>query len=482
MAVGRRGIERRGIEAVPPQERTVRAAGLFPIWFAANIGVLSFVLGAVLASFGLDLLQAASVDLVATIGSFCLVGVVSVAGARSGLPSLTLSRAAFGRVGNFGPAALNWLSILGWEVVGSVVTAWVIVELVGVSTGVHPSRSLDVVALGASVAVSLGIGVAGYETILRFQRAASVGFGILSVPVTALLLARVHWTADLHAKAASPGAALAAGSIIAAGTGVSWLNLAADYSRYVRRDEPASAICAWVTVAASLPVTVLVLAGYLLAGQVHGLAAAPDPVVSLGHVLPRAMSVPFLVFAAGGMAAETDLACYSSGLALLALGVRARRSRTVALDAGVVAAVGLWTVLRSGRFLAGFESFLECLADPIAAWAGVVVIHTALGARVRRWRGEEALPAHYRARRGVDGVGLASWAGATMLGLATTVTPWYRGPLTMGLMGQGGFGWAIAFVAAAAAAVLGCLPPRGLVALRGASARPGGRLQPRQTE
>ncbi len=433
-------VEQRGIEPVPAAERRGRARGLFGVWFAANVGILSIVFGAVLASFGLDLVQALAVTFVATTVSFLLVGAVSVAGSWSGMPALTLSRRALGRIGNLVPAGLSWVSVLGWEVVASVVAAWALLGLAHLAVGLEPSPPADAAALGAVVAASLVLGLLGHHAILRFQRLAAVAFGALSLLLVPFLIAHTRWSTVAGGRAAPIGAVLAAGSILAAGTGVSWVNLAPDYSRYLPRTERARAVIGWTTAGATIPTVVLVLSGYLVATRVHGLATSLDPVGPVGAVLPAWLSAPYLLAAVGGMLAETDLACYSSGLTLLALGVRIRRSRTVYVDAAVVCVAGLWSMLGRQGFLGPFESFLELLAAGLSSWAGVVLADLALARTAGRRAG---LDQHYGSWPAIGGVGVAAWAAGTAVALATTVSPLFTGPLARGTLGEGSFGFVL---------------------------------------
>src|ERR1700744_4713762 len=89
-------LETRGIEPVPGSERNGHPMQLFWVWFAANISILALPLGATLV--GIDHLafwQAAVVAGIGSVGSFAVVGAVSIAGRRGGAPGLTLSRAVF---------------------------------------------------------------------------------------------------------------------------------------------------------------------------------------------------------------------------------------------------------------------------------------------------------------------------------------------------------------------------------------------------
>src|SRR5215469_10611846 len=117
-------IELHGIDAISDEERHGTPFELFWIWFAANIGILTVVYGAILASAGLNLWQSIFVTLVGSALSFALVGVLSLAGIWGGAPTLTLSRAAFGSRGNSGPTLISWLTVVGWETVLVVTAAY----------------------------------------------------------------------------------------------------------------------------------------------------------------------------------------------------------------------------------------------------------------------------------------------------------------------------------------------------------------------
>ena len=103
-------IETNGINPIPDDERHGRPLELFWIWFAANISVLGMFYGLALVTFyGLSLPQALVAGTLGTVVSFLLVGFISLAGRRGGAPTLTLSRAPFGVVGNALPTVVSYL-------------------------------------------------------------------------------------------------------------------------------------------------------------------------------------------------------------------------------------------------------------------------------------------------------------------------------------------------------------------------------------
>lgn len=86
---------------------------LFFIWFAANLGILGIVYGAVIVSYGLSFLQSILIAIIGPL-SFVLVGYISVAGRDSGAITFMLSRAPFGFKGNHIPALIGWVGQVGW--------------------------------------------------------------------------------------------------------------------------------------------------------------------------------------------------------------------------------------------------------------------------------------------------------------------------------------------------------------------------------
>src|SRR6059036_324987 len=84
-------VEQNGINPISQEERHGKPFELFWVWFAANIGILGVVYGAILIGYKLNLWQSIFVALIATAVSFILVGILSIAGVWGGAPMLTLS-------------------------------------------------------------------------------------------------------------------------------------------------------------------------------------------------------------------------------------------------------------------------------------------------------------------------------------------------------------------------------------------------------
>ncbi|KKY14361.1 putative purine-cytosine permease [Phaeomoniella chlamydospora] len=120
---GRYGVEQRGIERVPEDERTDTSTfKVGTMWCAANMVVSSFSIGALaIPVFGLGF-----VDALLTIFFINILGIIPVAyfsafGPRFGMRQMILSRFWFGYYGVKVIAVFNCLACLGWSATNTIV-------------------------------------------------------------------------------------------------------------------------------------------------------------------------------------------------------------------------------------------------------------------------------------------------------------------------------------------------------------------------
>ena len=418
------------------------------MWLAANIGVIGIVYGAILTSLGLDLWQGVAVATIGTGMSFALVGVLGVAGKWGGAPMLRLSRAPFGRLGNLAPTLMSWISLLGWETVTAVVTAYAGLGLLGTGFGLKPTRAASLALLLAVVLSALLFSRLGHATILVVQRIVSWSFGLLTLAVLPFLISTAHWSSLLSQRPGSWLAVLGGLAIVAAAGGISWANVSADYTRYLPRSERGRAIVGWTTVGSTIPLATLIIVGILLSSAVNGLGGAADPISAIGSVLPKWLAVPYLVAAIGGLLSQLVMGLYSSGLNLLALGPRIRRSRSVLIDATVIMAGGAFFLVANQGFLGTFISFISLLACGIATWAAVFVVDMWLR------RGYDAVTLAATGRW--HGAALFAWLAGSAVGLLCTASPLFTGPFAVGIFAESSLGYLLgALVSAVLYAVLG---------------------------
>ena len=255
-------VETLGIDIVPESERTAKPSDLFWPWFAANISVFGISYGSFVLWFGLSFWQAAVVTVLGVTFSFFLCGLIAVAGKRGSAPTMVLSRAAFGVKGQKVPGVVSWLTSIGWEtflaIMAVLATTTVIRELGG-----NPGTGTKVLATLIVAGLVVGASVLGYHTIIKLQSVLTWITGAVTILYMGLTIPRIDWTAVQAIPAGSVGNVVGALVMVMTGFGLGWINIAADWSRYQRRDTSGGAIVAWNTIGGALAPTVLVLYGLL---------------------------------------------------------------------------------------------------------------------------------------------------------------------------------------------------------------------------
>ncbi|NLU67074.1 cytosine permease [Streptomyces sp. HNM0574] len=452
-------VERHGLDVIGDAERTGRPAQLFWPWFGANVSVLGLSYGAFALDFGLSFGQALAAGVAGIVFSFLLCGVIAVAGKRGSAPTMVLSRAAFGVRGNRLPSAVSWLLTVGWETVlvtlATLATATVFDRL-----GWGGDTSTKLAALVLVSALTVLAGIAGFGLIMRLQAVITVVTGVLTLGYVALVADEIRWATVTALPSGSAQQVLGALVFLMTGFGLGWVNAAADYSRYLPRRTRGAAVAGWTVLGASAAPLLLFVAGLLLAGSSPELrgAVAADPVGALTTLLPLWFLLPFAVVAVLGLVGGAVLDIYSSGLALLAVGVRVPRHAAVAIDGALMIAGTVCMVFLADGFLDAFTGFLTTLGVPVAAWCGIMLADVALRTRpydeaglfdrAGRYGDVRRAPVALLAGATAVGWGLVTNSGAAWL----TWQGYLLGPL--GLGGRSG-PWAGANLGVLAALALG---------------------------
>jgi len=408
-------IETNGINVIDESERKGGSAGLFWPWCAANISVLAVSYGAFVLGFGIGLTQALVATVVGTVVSFLLVGLVSIAGKRGSAPTLVLSRAAFGRVGNGLPGVVSYLLLVGWETVlvslATLATATVFDRL-----GWASGDSTKVVAFVVVAGVIVAAGVLGLGAIMRIQKWLTLAMIVVTGVYVALTIDEIDLGVAQDLPPGPTTAVIGATVLVMTGFGVGWVNTGADYSRYLPRTARSTGVVFWPTVGGSLPVVLLVGYGVLLCANDADLAGAigADPIGALTTLLPDWFLVPFALVAVGGLVSGAILDIYSSGLTLLTLGVRIPRWTAAGFD-GVLMILGtIYVVWIADDFLSIFIAFLIILGVPMAGWCGIFLCDLFM----RRYPYDERA---LFMRTETGGYGAVRWESVLLLAVAAAV-------------------------------------------------------------
>ncbi len=278
-----------GIEPVPERFRVLGLVDSTLLW--SNLGVSLLVL--VAAAFLVPALTLRDALIAIVIG--CLIGnlmlgLAGLIGADARVPAMVLLRAPLGRHGSYLPTALNVLQCLGWAVFELIIIAAAASALSDELLGFRATW-LWTVVFGAAAAGLAFIGPVGF--VRRFVRKFAVWAVLASlVYLTWWALSEVSLR-ELWAAPAEGGSSIWLGIDLVIAITVSWIPLAADYTRFARDGRSAF-------VGTGL--------GYFLAGfWMFALGA----LLVLGRGLSDPVEVPAAVAAAG----------LASALALLAVTV-----------------------------------------------------------------------------------------------------------------------------------------------------------------
>lgn len=458
----RLGVEQTGIEIIDESQRTAKPADLFWPWFAANVSVFGVSYASFILYFGISFWQGVFVAVVGIVVSFLLCGVIAIAGKRGSAPTMILSRAPFGVVGQKVPGVLSWMVSIGWEtflaILAVLATSTVFKEL-----GWSGGTTTKILAAVVVAALIVSASVAGYHIIMRMQSWLTWITGIVTIGYIVLTMKDIHWSSVSAVPAGSTQAVIGALTMVMTGFGLGWINIAADWSRYQHRDSSGGGIVFWNTFGGAIAPVLLVLYGLALAGSsskiLDGVAA--DPIGTLATLLPTWYLVPFLICAILALVSGAVLGIYSSGLTLLSLGLRIPRPKAAFID-GVILTLGtIYVVFFADNFLEPFQSFLITLGVPLAAWAGIMMADIAL----RKRDYDEAALFDARGRYGAyDWISLGTLAVASVFGWGLVINTFSKsaswnnwqgyllGPL--GLGGKDG-SWAFANLGVLAALLIG---------------------------
>ena len=367
-------LEINGTNTIQESERKGAASSLFWPWAGANVSLLALSYGSFFLGFGISFRQATWAAIIGTICSFFLVGISSLAGKRSNAPTMVLARASFGVKGSILPGFLSYCIFVGWETV--------LVSLATLATGTVFSRIGGVdqniaLILGFVIAVSLTVfgGVLGFGVIMRLQKILTLVTVAMTVVYIALTVDSVNWSAVTAIKDGSTQGFIGALIFGITGIGLGWVNCAADYSRYLPRSVSSKAVVGWTVFGASIVPIILVIYGAALSASSKDLsdAIAMDPIGALTSLLPTWFLIPFALIAILGLVGGAILDLYSSGLALVSIGVPIKRHQAAIIDALIMLAGCVYIVWIADNFFYPFQGFLITLGVPVAVWSAIFV-------------------------------------------------------------------------------------------------------------
>jgi toxin CptA len=430
------------LQPIPESQRTHKVSGQFWIWAGANLAPINWVLGALGIHLGLGFADTVTVLVLGNLIGMLLFGCFVLLGQKTGATGMVLARAAFGRRGNYLPATIQALLVIGW----CAVNTWIILDLVmalfGTLGWVDPTAN----NYGWKIAVATGI-MAAQVAIAWFGYKAIAAFEKWTVPPTIVILAvmsAVAWFGmDINWSYAGPAGNILEGSeriaamsavmtAIGIGWGITWFTYAADYSRFVSTEVPKKKVYLASVLGQFIPVVWLGVLGASLATNSGEIDPGKLIVQNFG-----VLALPVLLMVLHGPIATNILNIYTFSVATQALDITISR-RKLNLFVGVFSLAAVVFFIFQEDFAAVLDAWLIGLVAWVAAWGGVMLVHYFW--IDKRWPGNP--------ERLFDGVGTRrlpgiNWAGVTSLlvGIFATwlfmygLVPAMQGPIAVALGG-----------------------------------------------
>jgi purine-cytosine permease-like protein len=359
---------------------------MFWLWFAANTSVLSVGFGATLFALGLSLRQSVVAILVGVAISCLPLGLATIAGKRSGQPTMIVSRAAFGVVGNVVPALLAlvtrvfWGAALLWLLGSSVAFVLVGAQL----AGPFGYDQLVLIGVGGSFLIAGIIAFFGYTMVARFQLVVSILSFSLIAGLIVLTWPRVDFAVAISVPDGNWLAAATGAVLVFSYLGLAWAQSGSDLARYQRPGSGSGGSMVWSVLGATVPPFVLIAYGALLAASDGELATGliDRPLDVLAGLLPIWYPIPLIAAVALSLISGVVLSLYSAAFSVQSIGVRMPRHWATVLAAVLVIALA-WFLTTLDIDLSGiFRDVATTIAVPVAAWAGIFAADTMIRNRL----------------------------------------------------------------------------------------------------
>lgn len=402
---------------------STRAISQLWAWLSISSGFLPIALAYVLHSMHLDFGQVVAAIVIGFGLSGLTIAASALAGKRSGLPTLFLSRSAFGVYGNYAPGWPIALLRIGLPIVLIAATLSFLIQQPNDEPASTFNWSIDfftglgVIALVAVVATYLAVATRSGEKVRFWLTVAMLtsGLVIAANAAASLDISRMNFGSGVNFDLPS----IAAGILIFALFGNLWSLLGADSSRILGRQTLGLKTIAWTLLGAAVVPAALTLwyslvlsgAGVILAEQAEtSIRAAAN---SLGGPLAT-----FLMILSSALWLHASLATAKTSLA--AVGISSRGLVLVPLIATVSIVGGsvLWQLMKPTDTWIQLGSLLVVLSVPSAAWAGIFTSDVLLR---RIAYHEVSLNRAYGFYKSTNVVNLLAWLLAVILGFGFLV-------------------------------------------------------------
>lgn len=420
-------------DSAPKAARGSRAFSQFWAWLGLSGSVLPLGLAWYVSHTQIAYTQAVLAIFLGATASALVVAVGALAGKRSGLPTLMLSRAPFGVFANAAPASILTLVRIFWS--GAILAVLLAFgsQYFGVQSITNFTNSnsiaLTVVAL-LVVASAVALAIFGGRVLFRAQQVAGL-LGSAALLTLVITTAGSFSLAGLLAQPTSSwlpvfGIAVLTFSIF----GLVWTSAGADFARKLSTSARGASVVGWGALALAVIPTLVAAYGLALLGATKAVNQVATESISLlqefSNLLTPWLGQLLMASLAVSMVVVLAMNLYSSNLSLHSIGAKLRP----VLAQPILGLVALALAAGAELFIVDPVSLIAdyaiILAVPVAAWSGIFISDIL----IRRIAYHEiSLSRGYGFYKAVNWVNLSAWVAATILGFGLIYSD------------QSGFGW-----------------------------------------
>jgi purine-cytosine permease-like protein len=413
-------VEDSPVEVVVQTKRLARdpSSSQFWVWLPISGSLLPLGFSLWLRSLGLTFEQSLTAALLGIFASAGVVAVGAIAGKRSSLPTLVLSRAAFGVFGNLAPALVLVLSRLFWALVLVTVGYLLIGQNLAASSSLAGNSgplswlavsALALLVLGAAVLSSVG------GRVLIWSQRLSGGLGIATV--LAITIAKISGDgfASETAQSGSWLRALGASVVIFAIFGLAWSSASSDYASGLPVKVRGWKVAGWAILSMGVVPALIATIALFAFGDLTD----KDFASSFGGLVAGAslstVSVLVQVSLVLSLVTTIAMSLRSSSMSFESIALKVKpsiASPIIAVGAFGLAVAG-FSYLGASGFWFNLHGYAVFLAVPVAAWSGIFVADVL----IRRIAYHEvSLSRSYGFYKAVNLTNTLGWLAAVALG------------------------------------------------------------------
>jgi purine-cytosine permease-like protein len=417
-------LEALSLESTPKVNRRSRASSQFWAWLALSGSVFPLGLAWYINSIGITFAQGALAIFLGSLASAAVVSIGALAGKRSGLPTVLLSRAAFGVFANAAPGAVLTVARIFWTIAMVATILLLGFDFSGLTPTSFELNSSSTIIGGSVIAVVLAavvLAVFGGIVLFRSQQLAGI-LGLLTLIVLiALKISSIDFGKLNESEPSSWQDTFAVAVLTFCIFGLVWTSAGADFARKLAITARGASVVGWGALSLALVPALVGAFGLALFSTVNVRSNTLSSAGFYSSTFFQDFSTiyePMLGYLALGSALVSSIvvlamSLYSTNLSLHSIGAKLPPLLAQPL-LGVLGLVGASAVVYFITDAWGLLSDLAIfIAVPVAAWSGIFVSDIL----IRRIAYHEiSLSRGYGFYKSVNWVNLSGWAVATAIG------------------------------------------------------------------